>query len=125
MNELDEKVPLDHLDPGRRDPGFWVRFHARVMEQAAEELARRREAGRFGIAEVVFAWRRALVPMALLAAALAGVVLMTEHESEAPSRPMALEEALMEDLAGDPIPTVLGRETELDEVAFLANSRRF
>jgi len=125
MKELKPRVPLEPLDPGSSDPGFWVRFHATVMDRARHELARRRVNGDLSIAEVVFAWRRALVPMALLAAALAGVLLMSQEESVSPLPPMALEDALMQDLSTDPIPTVLGSEAELDETAFVAMAGRF
>lgn len=106
MNDFGDRNPLEHLDPARREPGFWLRYHSRVMNLAADELARRRMAGMAGMAggvtipEVVFAWRRALVPLALLAATGAGILLAT-HESRppmAPVAPVALEEILLEDL---------------------------
>jgi hypothetical protein len=103
MNDFGDRNPLEHLDPARREPGFWLRYHSRVMNLAADELARRRMAGMAGMAggvtipEVVFAWRRALVPLALLAAAGAGILLAT-HESRPPVAPVALEEILLEDL---------------------------
>ena len=126
MNDLNERVPLDSLDPGVSDPGFWVRFHARVMDQARGELARRQVAGDPGIAEVVFAWRKTLVPISLLAAALAGIFLLSHRDMPNASAlpPLAVEEALTEDLSVEPIPTVLGREAELDEVAFLSMAGR-
>ena len=93
MRELDQKVPMEELDPGRRDPGFWLRFHGRVLADAREELARRRMAGDLSVVDVVFSWRRALVPMALLAATLAGIFLMSHEEPVAPLGPIALEEA--------------------------------
>lgn len=122
MNDQKDRVPLDSLDPGVSDPGFWVRFHSRVMDESRGELARRQLAGDLGIAEVVFAWRKTLVPMSLMAAALAAMLLVSHHEptTMAALPPLAVEEALVEDLTVDPIPTVLGREAELDEVAFLS-----
>ena len=125
MNELDDRLPLDPLDPGSHDPGFWLRFHGRVMAQAMDELARRRMAGEWSIAEVVFQWRKTLVPVTLLAATLAGIFVLG-HEEPGPSVSLiALEDVLVEDLAGDPIPTVLQREVELDEVAFLTGTGGF
>jgi hypothetical protein len=35
--------------------------------------------------------------------------------------PVAVEEALIQDLEREPIPAFLGREPELEEVAFLAS----
>ena len=122
MSDLNDRLQLESLDPGSADPGYWLRFHGRVMAQARDELARRRLAGEWTVAEVVFHWRKTLVPVTLLAATMAGIFAMG-HEEPAPTlSPIALEEALMEGLEGDPIPTVLGREAELDEVAFLTGA---
>ena len=93
----EERIPLDSLDPGSQDAGFWLRFHGRVMDAAQAELARRRMVGELSVLDVVFAWRRALVPMALLAAALAGILMM-DSEPEESVRVVALEEFLTEDL---------------------------
>jgi hypothetical protein len=119
MNDLGDRLPMEALDPGASDPRFWARFHGRVMEQAQPELGRRREYLRLTIPEVVFSWRRTLVPTALMAAALAGILLLGQGEAMAPLSPIALEEALTEDLLVEPIPSILGRGDELDEPAFL------
>jgi hypothetical protein len=95
------------------------------MDRARVELARRRLEVEPTIAEVVFAWRRTLVPMTLLAAALAGILLVGNGEQASSLPPMALEDVLTEGLSLEPIPTVLGREAELDEVAFLSSVERF
>ncbi len=125
MNDLDNRARLEPLDPGSEDPGFWIRFHGRVMAQARDELARRQMAGEWNLTEVVFQWRKTLVPITLLAATLAGIFVLGHEEPEPFLSPIALEEALMEDLVGDPIPTVLGREAQLDEVAFLTGAGGF
>jgi hypothetical protein len=125
MRNLDDRAPLDPLDPGSRDPGFWIRFHAAVMAQAKDELARRRMVGELTITDVVFRWRKALVPLTLVAASLAGILALDYGEPVDPLGPIALEEALVEDLNGDPIPTVLGAVAELDEVAFLSAAGGF
>ena len=124
MTDLGERIPLDSLDPEKVDPGFWVRFHARVMKMAESELTRRRMAGEVSVAEVVFAWRKTLVPMTLLAAALAGLLLIQPKTEEAPT-PVALEEALTGGLDGDPIPVVLATEADMVEVASLASWEGF
>ena len=125
MNEVDDRVDLKPLDPGSGDPGFWLRFHGQVLVKAHEELARRQLAGAWSIAETVFQWRKALVPMTLLAAAFAGVFVIGNEEPESPLSPVALEEALTESLEGDPIPTVLGRVDEMGEMVFMASAGGF
>ena len=119
MSDLDDRLQLEALDPGSRDPGFWIRFHGRVMAQARDELVRRQVAGEWSIANVVFRWRKTLVPVTLLAATLAGIFVVGHEEPASPLQSIALEEALLEGWSGDPIPTVLGRDAELDELAFL------
>jgi len=109
MSDFEKRVPLEILDPGFRDPGFWLRFHTRVMGEAQTELARRRMAGDLSVVDVLFAWRRAVVPMALLAAALAGILLIG-HEPQPPEQLVALEEVLAEDLNLLTIHSVLNGE---------------
>ena len=125
MNEFDDRVNLGPLDPGSEDPGHWLRFHGRVMNDAALELARRRDAVEWSVPEVVFQWRKALVPVTLLAATLAGIFVASHEEPRTLSSPIALEDFLMEGLSGDPIPDVLEREAELDELAFLTSAGGF
>jgi hypothetical protein len=117
MSEFDERVPLESLDPGSRDPGFWLRFHNRVMNQARSELSRRRMMAELSVVDVVFAWRRALVPMALLAAALAGILLVS-HEPQPPVQLVALEEVLTEGLTLLPTTAVLSGETSVPQGLF-------
>ena len=125
MKEIEERIDLDALDPGSRDPGYWIRAHERVMSGARAELARRKLAGDWTVTGVVFQWRKTLVPLALLAATLAGIFVLGNEEPTDPFSPMVLEEAILEGVEGDPIPTVLGRGTELETVAFLAGSGGF
>ena len=124
MSEFDERVPLDALDPGSRDPGFWLRFHNRVMDRARAELSRRRMAAELSVADVVFAWRRALVPMALLAAAMAGILLMS-HEPQEPVHLVALEDVLTEGLNLLPTTAVLSGETTVQQALFAATEDGF
>jgi hypothetical protein len=125
MNEIEDRVDLKAMDPGSKDPGFWIRFHGKVMSQAREGLARRKMTAEWTIPEVVFQWRRTLVPLTLLAATLAGIFAMGHEEPTATAPVLALEEALTDDLGGEPIPTILGRTVELDEVAFLTAAGGF
>jgi hypothetical protein len=125
MKEIEDRTELDALDPGFRDPGYWIRTHEQIMSRARAELARRQMAGDWTIAEVVFQWRKTLVPLTLLAATLAGIFVLGHEEPGDPFSPMALEEVLLEGVEGEPIPTVLGRGAELETVAFLAGSGGF
>ena len=125
MNDSKDRMNLDPLDPGSVDPGFWLRFHGRVLAEAEDELARRRMVQDWTLSEVVFQWRKPLVPLALLAATLAGIFVMGNEEPGPVLSPVALEEALILDVDGDPIPTVLGRQAELDETAFFTAAGGF
>jgi hypothetical protein len=124
MTDLGERIPLEPLDPGFRDPGFWVRFHTRVMRLAEGELGRRRMTNEVSVVEVMFAWRKALVPMTLMAAALAGLLLVQE-DPESSLSPVPVEEVLIGGLDGDPIPVVLAAETDLFESAILVSGEGF
>lgn len=125
MNELDHRKSLDPLDPGSHDPGFWLRFHGRVMSRAQDELARRRMMGELSVVDILFQWRKPLVPMALLTAAMAGIFVLGNEEPVPAFSPVALEDVLIEDVSGDPIPSVLAREAELQELAFLSSAGGF
>ena len=106
MNDLEEHLSLEPLDPASGDPGFWLRFHSRVMGDAQAELARRRMTGEIGVVDVVFAWRRALVPMALLAAAMAGILILGHQPSEE-VQVVALEEVFNQDFNVRPMTVFL------------------
>jgi len=69
------------------------------------------------VVDVVFAWRKALVPMALLAAALAGI-LMTSPAPEETVRMVALEEVLTEGLNLFSTSGVLTSENAFQESLF-------
>jgi len=90
---------LEVLDPGAGDPGYWYRFHRTVMTMATAELSRRRRATERGatdvtVSDVVMSWSRAVVPAAMLAAALAGFLLLRPMDSG--PVPVGLEELLVE-----------------------------
>ena len=67
---------LGALDPATGDPGYWLRFRGWVLTEAAGELARRRLMAELTVADVLTSWSRAIVPTALLAAVMAGLLLM-------------------------------------------------
>lgn len=129
MKQPDRRLSLSGLDPGTRNPAYWGWFYRTVMARAGPELARRRGEGTVEVADVVASWSRALVPVALLAAALAGLLLMENRASGPPSRgvlpsPAALEEALLQGVDHRPAPWMAVGVAELDELAFLNGARR-
>jgi hypothetical protein len=105
--EVDMEIytALRVLDPGERAAGYWNAFHARVTSAAGAELVRRRAAASMTVGDVLVGWARTLVPTAMLAAALAGVVLMRGETTEAPA-PLGIEEMLTSELKGLTIPQI-------------------
>ncbi len=97
------RIPmLDALDPGRDDPGYWHRLHRNVMAAVAPELARRRMLARSTVPELVHSWSRTLVPASLLAAVVAGFLLV-----QAPTGPSAATDRAVEQLAEGPAEALL------------------
>ncbi len=126
MSDIDERLELEALDPGRGDPGFWIRFHSRVLAQAQGELERRRMAQESGIADTVFAWRGILVPLTLMAAALAGILLVdwgSPVEDRSPA--VALEEFLTEDLNLFSASGIFSQEGGVSEAVFAVAEEGF
>lgn len=110
---------MELLDPGHTDPSYWMRFRAGVLRRAAPELARRRLAAEVSLPEVVMSWARAVVPAAMLAAALAGVMLLHEYTvSDAQPTTVGVEELLVTGVQGSTIPV----ELERAQVAFASES---
>lgn len=104
---------LRSVDPGTSDPTYWFRFRSRVMAGAAGELARRRMLADLTVSDLVVSWGRALVPTAVVAAALAAFLLVQDLPGPA-VLPLGVEEQLAEGLEGAPIPTVLTSEDQPD-----------
>ena len=84
--DMEIYAALRALDPGERESGYWDRFSGRVAGGAGQELVRRRAAASMTMGDLVVGWARTLVPTAMLAAALAGVVLMRGEVAESPPR---------------------------------------
>jgi hypothetical protein len=124
MTRRDLKSPFQVLDPGSADPGFWERFHRRVMASTGPELARRRLTPDLTVFEVLQSWGRAVVPVALMAAAAAGILLVQEDASLEPASMMTVEELLDASL-GEPIPASLQPEDEHEISATLVSLERF
>jgi hypothetical protein len=71
---MDDKQPLESLDPGRGVPGYWEWFQARVMEEAGPVLDRRLREAHPSVGQLVLSWGRFVVPSALAAATVAWMV---------------------------------------------------
>lgn len=119
--EIDMEIytALRVLDPGEREAGYWNAFHARVTSAAGAELVRRRAAASMTIGDVVVGWARTLVPTAMLAAALAGVVLMQGEATEAPAL-VGIEEMLTSELTGLTIPQISSPDAPGNPVLLVA-----
>jgi len=124
MNRFDDEVTddlgrdmelaeaLSVLDPAQGDPNYWLRFRSWVMGAAAKELSRRRLMAQLTVGDVVQSWARAVVPTALVAALLAGVLLLRESTLSSPL-PISVEELLVSEIEGETIPMMLEAEEAL------------
>jgi len=110
---------LGSVDPSHADPGYWIRFQSRVMLGAAPELARRRLMADFGVADVVSGWARALVPTAVLAAAVATLLLLRQAPAVDVANSVPLEDVLTAGLETQTIPEALAQD-EASAIAFAA-----
>ena len=108
---------LDLLDPERRDPNYWLRFRAWVLNNAAAELARRRLMHELTVGDVMTSWARAVVPTAVLAAAVAGLLLV-RGQVLPPAQPVGIEELLVSEVEGETIPAALAPQETGGAVAF-------
>ncbi len=110
-NDIERVSELETLDPGYSDSLYWARFQRTVLERAADELRRRRDAVQITVADALSGWGRMIVPAAVMAAALAGVMLMDsarpasdavvvqEILDESPSLPETLEAEFLTSVA--------------------------
>lgn len=117
--------PLRALDPERVEPGYWARLHRRIMEAAAPELARRSALHDVTLDEVMSSWARTVVPTALLAAAVAGFLVLQDaaRPDVAVARSADVEEALLEGLEDSGFSAVAsGRDGDAGSVIFAVES---
>ncbi len=115
--DMELAAVMELLDPGYMDPAYWMRFRAKVVRHGGPELARRRLMGDPSLPEVVMSWARAVVPAAVLAAALAGLLILHDHSVSQP-RTVGVEELLVAGVQGSTIPA----ELERTQVAFASES---
>ena len=94
---------LSVLDPATDDPNYWLRFRSWVVHAAGPELARRRLMAELTVGDVMTSWARTLVPTAVVAAALAGLLLVRGAPTPAP---IGVEELLTSEVEGQTIPTL-------------------
>lgn len=111
---------LQFVDPATDDPNYWLRFRAWVMKNASAELARRRLMAELTMGDVVTSWARAVVPTALAAAAVAGLVLLRGAGVAAPPVPVGVEDLLVAGLEEETIPSALAADEATAFVAFAA-----
>jgi hypothetical protein len=109
---------LFHLDPASQDPNYWLRFRTWVTNGATLELARRRVMAQMTVGDVVHSWARALVPTALLAAVLAGILLW--RVGSVP--PMTVEELLISEIQGETIPVMASPARSFEAVTFASEA---
>jgi hypothetical protein len=91
------------LDPGLDDPGYWSRFVSLVMVRAADELSGRRVAAEVGVADFLQSWSVTVIRAALIAAAIAGVLLLRDG----PATALGIEEALTMGLEDQTLPDLM------------------
>ena len=106
-----------HFNPEHQSPNYWICFRRWILENAATELARRRLIHELTVGEVITSWARTVVPVALLAAVLAGL-LFSRNQSAVPVRPIGIEELLVSGVEGQTIPAALAPLETSDAVAF-------
>lgn len=118
----DSRMILRALDPETSEAGYWEALQRRIIAAALPELARRRAlAPALTVEDVVVGWARTLVPTALVAAALAGILLFRGGEAPAPP-PMGIEELLVSGMEGSTFPAVLGTGGDAESVLFTLES---
>ena len=96
---------LAALDPGLDDPGYWPRFLSVVMERAAGELSRRRLVAEVGVTDFLQSWSPTVIRAALVAAAIAGVLLLRDR----PTPALGVEEALTMGLEDRTLPDLMAQ----------------
>ena len=101
-----ERAPdLAVLDPGLDDPGYWPRFLSVVMERASGELSKRRLAAEVGVTDLLQSWSVPVLRAALVAAVIAGVLLLRDG----PATTLGVEEALTMELEDRTLPDFMAQ----------------
>ena len=106
----EEAPDLAVLDPGLDDPGYWPRFLSVVMERTAGELSRRRLAAEVGVGDLLQSWSLTVIRAALIAAAVAGMLLLRDG----PAVTLGVEEALTMELEDRTLPDLMEQSPGAD-----------
>jgi hypothetical protein len=115
---------LAFVDPATGDPNYWLRFQSWVMARAGHELARRRMMADLTIGEVLSGWARAVVPTAVVAAIVAGFVLLRTTPVSVPPR-VTVEDLLLVGLEDQTIPATLTNDEDAAAEAVAFAGERF
>ena len=110
---------LESVDPASADANYWLRFQSWVMKNSAPELARRRLMTELTLGDVMTSWARAVIPTAVLAAALAGLILFRGEPAPAPMS-VGVEELLIAGVEGATIPATLAADEGGSPIVFAA-----
>jgi hypothetical protein len=109
---------LAFVDPATRDPNYWLRFQSWVMGGAAGELARRRLMAEVTVGEVLSGWARTVLPTAVIAALVAGLMLLKAAPGTTTPR-ATVEDLLLVGVEDDAFPAALSNdEAAASAVAF-------
>ncbi len=121
MEDNDRVTALEVLDPGHERTGYWDRFRSQILESAAFELARRREAARETVAAVLSGWSRSLIPVAAAAALIASIMIVNEaRQQRQPPPRLVVEDMLGGTLSESSFRAALGAGVQSNTAAFLA-----
>ena len=110
---------LASLDPATADPNYWFRFRGWVMTGAAVGLERRRLMAELTVADVLNSWALRVIPTALLAALLAGIMLVRTEGTPSATH-VGVEELLVSEVSSEAVATLL-MDSGLESVAILAS----
>jgi hypothetical protein len=123
-DELESDGPLQDamasLDPAANDSTYWMRFQVAVLSDASRELARRRMMAQVTVAEVLNSWSRAVMPTTLLAAAVAGLLLVQAPKQSGPTH-AGVEELLVSEIPSETVPLLLSPDAAQGVVAFASD----
>lgn len=121
MKDNDRITALETLDPARERQGYWEQFRARILENAAFELARRREAARESVAAILSGWSRSLIPVAAAAALIASIMILNETQQQAQPAPrLVLEDMLGGTRNANPLQAGLAAGVQSNTAEFIA-----
>ena len=113
---------LAFVDPATRDPNYWLRFQSWVMGRAAGELARRRLMADLTVGDVLSAWARTVVPTAVFAAVVAGLLLLKAGSVVSPAR-ATVEDLLLVGVEDEAFPAALSSDEDAASAVAFAGER--